>query len=89
MKNCRCKISDEIHLSICSRGKCDLWAVLVQCGREGGDSIRETVPHKMAELHELEAEGRDGMDQGGRHESHYKVCVCVNSQIQKLKGILK
>lgn len=85
MKNCRFKTSDEIYLSICSRGKCDLWAVLVQCGREGGDAFRETVPHKMAELHELEAEGRDGMDQGGRHESHHK--VCVNSQIQKQKEV--
>lgn len=47
------------------------------------------MPHKMAELHELEAERRDGMDQGGRHESHYKVWVCVNSQIQELKGVLK
>ena len=72
-----CKI-DFLEILCISRWECDIRSVLVPRGRKGDDALREAVSHQVAQLHELETEGRDWVDPGGRHEPHHPVGLRLN-----------
>lgn len=72
-----CKI-DFLEILCISRWECDIRSVLVPRGRKGDDALREAVSHQVAQLHELETEGRNRVDPGGRHEPHHQVGLRLN-----------